>query len=98
MECNTAYDSLDRFQTLAKSLGGVSPTELQAALDDEVIQVRKVQGLALVFPKCPPVDALFSATSGMKTERDARGEERLEALLEACEEVRAKALVSPDVL
>jgi hypothetical protein len=62
------------------------------------LQFRKVHSLAAGFPKCKEIEQLFEATSGMKTEVDARSKNRLKLILDASEGIRSRALVNPDIL
>jgi len=98
LESNTAYDLLDRFQHVANTLGGVSPTDIQSALDHAVLQFRKVNALAMVFPVCGEIDALCNATSGITGQADANSQERLKRILDASEGIRVKALMDADIL
>lgn len=98
VEGNTAVDLLDRHYAVMKSPGGPSWQAIQPSIDAATLQIKKVLGLAVVFPKCAEIDFLFAAASTFRTEPDYANVEKRSSLFDAVEDLRQRALVSSDVL
>jgi hypothetical protein len=100
---NSVYDAMEKLQadsTVQKSgtiniNGGNYPDRA-----NEVIRLfREIQAMAMVFPRCTAIDALCAATSGFVDDpNEMLSKQRLDALMNAMNGIREKALVDASVL
>lgn len=99
-KADEAYDSLDQFQALYTdaSSSNCGTVECQREQHKLMWAMRTVHRMAVVFPKDPVIDALFSATAAFSGPGEATSKARLTALLDAVEGVRKKALIDTSVL
>ena len=63
-----------------------------------IFMLREVHSMAVVFPKAPELNALFTATAVFKENVEASSKDRLKAVFDAVEGLRTKARVDPTVL
>jgi hypothetical protein len=100
---NSAYDAMDKLQadSIVQKSGTIiihGGTYLDRA--NEVIrQFREIQAMAMVFPKCAPIDTLCAATSGFVNDpSEMLNKQRLKNLMDAMNDIREMALVNTSVL
>lgn len=98
LEADKAYNALERYQVNYKQ--NPVPQNLEQTRDwnNLMSQMRLVHSLAVVFPKNPATDILFSATAVFANPASAFLPERLPKLSEALEALRQKALLKRKVV
>ncbi|HEV2419997.1 MAG TPA: hypothetical protein VGX94_19555 [Terriglobia bacterium] len=96
-KASSAYDSLDRFQTLHDCTKRET-AEFIKDWNDLMSLIRDVHTMAVVFPKCPVIDDLISCTAVFKDCTEALSKDLMQKVLKAMEGIRQRALVDPTVL
>ena len=93
-----AYNALDEYQALYKDRNpAICSLEQEKDHNDLMDTFREACTMAAVFPKNPAIDALYNSVK-FTSVIDALSKERLDALSDALELLRQKALINADVL
>lgn len=97
-KADQAYNALDEYQALYKGCNPAICSPQQEKDHNELMDTfREACTMAAVFPKNEAIDALYNSVkfTGIV---DALSKERLDALSDALELLRQKALINADVL
>ena len=100
---NSAYDAMEKLQadSIVQKCGTIiiHGGNYQDRHNEVIRQFREIQAMAIVFPKCAPIDTLCAATSGfVDASSEMLSKQRLNNLMDAMNEIREKALVNASVL